>query len=183
MRNRDTGILLNDTNIKLHRMYFKQMVKLLGINVQYLAPKDGTKEYTQYGELESQYYPPKTIGCIFDEHPTQKTMKKLGWNAELADSSVLIHVEYDLQKLQKGAIFIVPAGLDNAEPRKFIVLRMSNIAVYPASITCELGPLLPNKLPPDKITDFTDSNFNLLNDDEHQDIAPPFESYDLLNNE
>lgn len=183
MRERDTGILLIEKNIKLHRMYFKQMVDLLGINVIYRAPKEGTKEYNQYAELDAQYQCPEVVGCIYDEHPTQKTMRKLGWNSELADSSVVIHVPYDLHDLQAGALFILPAGIDDAKGRVYRVLRMSTIAVYPASIPCELGPLMVNTLPPDKITDFKDSNFNLLDDDEHEGIAPPTIDYNLLNGE
>ena len=166
MQNKDTGILLNDQNIKLHRLYFKQMAQLLGINVDYYAPIDETLTYNGYGELLSYFDPPKVIACIYDEHPTQKTMKMLGWNAELAESSVVIHVPYDLKHLQVGAIFDLPAGLDNASDRRYRVLRISNVAVYPASVACELGPLLPNTLDREKIEDFDDSTFNLLDGEE-----------------
>ena len=86
MINSDTGILLNEHNIKLHRWNFNQMVKLIGIMVQYEAPKDVSIDYNLHGEFTGHYDPPETIGCIYDEHPTQKTMKLLGWNAELADT-------------------------------------------------------------------------------------------------
>ena len=162
MQNKDTGILLNDKNIKLHRVYFEQMVKLLGVNVDYFAPIDADLKYNLYGELFSHYEAPKTIGCIYDEHPTQKTMKMLGWNAELADASVVIHVPYDLKKLQVGAIFRLPAGLDKANDRIYRVLRISNIAIYPASVACELGPLLQDTMTREDIEDFDESNFNLL---------------------
>ena len=175
MENRgDTGILLIDKNIKLHRSWFKQMCSLIGIQVNYFIPKD--KQYNAYGELNPDY-PAEAIkiGCIYDEHPTQKTMRKLGWNAELADSSVVIHVPYDLEGLEAGCRFDLPAGIDGAEPRHFKVLRMSNIAVYPASVACELGPVLNNAFvqqipgqeptPSDPINDFDESNFNLLDDE------------------
>ena len=168
MINSDTGILLNDQNIKLHRQWFKQMTRLVGLNVIYRAPKDtdsNVKTYNQYGELNPECEEGFVVGCIFDEHPTQKTMRKLGWNAEMADTSTVIHVPYDLPGLQAGAKFIIPAGLDHAEPRTFKVLRMSNIAVYPASISCELGPVLESSLEPEKITKFDESNFNLLDDE------------------
>lgn len=58
------------------------MTKLLGINVIYRAPREG-KSYSGYGELESFYYEPILVGCIFNEHPNQWTMKKLGWDSEL----------------------------------------------------------------------------------------------------
>ena len=168
MKNSDTGILLSDHNIKLHRQWFKQMTKLVGLNVIYYAPKDtdpNIKTYNRYGELDPEYEDGIVVGCIFDEHPTQKTMRKLGWNAEMADTSTVIHVPYDLPNVQAGAKFVIPSGLDSAEGRVFRVLRMSNIAVYPASIACELGPVLVNTLPPEKITDFDESNFNLLGDE------------------
>ena len=173
MERTDTGLLLIEPNIKLHRRYFKEMVKLLGINVQYRAPKDDIVKYNNYGEMgsrvseiEANYEPPVTIGCIYDEHPSQKNMRKLGWNAEMADSSVIIHVQYDLPKLQAGALFEIPAGIDHAEPRLFRVLRISNIAAYPASVACELGPVLIDTIPREVVDDFTQSNFNILADEE-----------------
>lgn len=173
----DTGILLIDKNIKLHRTWFKQMCSLIGINVDYYVPLD--KEYSEYGELHPDYRGrPIVVGCIYDEHPTQKTMRKLGWNAELADTSVVIHVPYDLKGLQAGCRFDLPAGIDGAPPRQFKVLRMSNIAAYPASVACELGPVLVNAfvdrkpcgcepplVPEDPINDFSESTFNLLADE------------------
>lgn len=168
MINSDTGILLNDQNIKLHRQWFKQMTKLVGLNVIYHAPKDtetNVKSYNAYGELYPEYDEGIVVGCIFDEHPTQKTMRKLGWNAEMADSTTVIHVPYDLPNVQAGAKFIIPSGLDSAEPRAFKVLRMSNIAVYPASIACELGPIIMTELDIEEVTNFDDSNFNLLGDE------------------
>ena len=41
------------------------------------------KYYTNYTEIESNYFEPIEVGCIFDEHPTQQTLKKLGWVSEL----------------------------------------------------------------------------------------------------
>ena len=42
------GVLLTP-DIKLHRRYFDEMVKLIGIRVIYRSPKKD-KEYTQYAE-------------------------------------------------------------------------------------------------------------------------------------
>lgn len=141
------------------------MCKLIGINVQYRAPIDSSKTYNLYSELDAHYTAPETIGCIFDEHPSQKTMRMLGWNAEVADTTTVIHVPYDTPELQAGCLFIIPAGLDHAEPRIFRVLRMSNIAIYPASIACELAITYFNDDVPSNITDFTQSTFNVLADE------------------
>ena len=167
MDNRSTGILLDEKNIKVHRAYFKEFLRLHGINVLYRSPRESGKTYTGYGELDTFYNQPIEIGCIFDEHPNQKTMRMLGWNAELLDNNILVHVPYDTPGLQAGCLFIIPSGLDEAPPRVFKVLRMSNIAVYPCSVSCELGPVIEDTAPKSQVIDFKKSNFNLLADPEN----------------
>ena len=163
MDNRDTGYLLNKQNITLQRVYFSQMCALLGIKAQYRAPREG-KTYNGYGELETFYYEPEEVWCIFDEHPNQKSMKKMGWNAELQENPIIIHVHYNLKGLQVGALFTIPAGLDNAEPRTFRVIQLSNIAVYPVNISCELALEWENSQPKSEVVNFKNSNFNVLAD-------------------
>ena len=155
------GILLTP-DIKLQRNYFKEMVKLLGINVIYRAVKPG-KKYTNYAEIDANYEQPLLEGCIFNEHPDQQTLKKIGWVSELQQNASIIHVRYDLPNLEQGALFIVPSGLDNAKGRLFRVVKITNIMVYPASIACEIVPEYENTYEP-SLNDFTDSSFNLLNE-------------------
>lgn len=138
MKENKYGILLTP-QIKLHRQYFKQMVKLLGIQCGYRACKPN-KHYTTYTEIKSNYKPKQTIGCIFDEHPTQQTLKKMGWVSELQENASIIHVPYDTPDLQVGCLFYIPSGLDTGKDRLFRVTKLSNIMIYPASISCELVP-------------------------------------------
>lgn len=133
------GQLLN-SSIKINRQYFREMVKLLGIYVLYRAPKKHETKYTTYAEIDVDYEPPIKIGCIFDEHPTQQTLKKMGWMSELQNDSSIIHVDYDLPHLQQGSLFIIPSGLDDGKARIFRVVKLSTSIVYPASITCEIVP-------------------------------------------
>lgn len=134
----DYGMLLNQ-DIKLHRTWFKQMTKLLGINCIYKAPTK-TKTFDKKGDLQTGYQPGVLVGCIFQDHPDQKTLKKMGWVAELQEGSSIIHVPYDLKDLQVGAQFIIPSGIDQAQGRVFRVISMQNIMIYPASIACEIAP-------------------------------------------
>ena len=157
------GLLLNK-DIKLHRLYFKEMVKLHGINVIYRSLKEG-KKWTTYGEVDANYNQPQLIGCIFDEHPTQQTLKKIGWVSELQQNGSLIHIPYDTPNIEVGCLFIVPSGLDNAQGRLFRCVSLSNIMVYPASITCEIIPEYENTYD-NSLNDFKDSSFNLLNEEE-----------------
>lgn len=163
----DYGLLLTK-DIKLHRFYFKEMVKLLGINCQYYAPRNN-KHYDKLGDLSTDYFPPETVGCIFQEHPDQKTMKKMGWVSELQEGSSIIHLPYDLNNLQVGALVLVPSGLDNVDGRLFRIIAMQNIMVYPASIACELAPEYISTDEPPLTQDFTKHNFTVLVDHEDDD--------------
>jgi hypothetical protein len=163
----DYGLLINK-DIKLHRIYFKQMVQLLGINCSYRYPLEG-KTYSLHGDLEAHYSEPEKVGCIFQDHPDQKTLRKMGWVAELQENSSIIHVPYDLENLQVGALFEIPSGLDRAKPRLFRVISMQNIMVYPASIACEIAP---EYIDTDELTltqDFSKANFTMLVDYEEDD--------------
>lgn len=157
------GVLLN-SSAKLHRQYFREMCKLLGVWVLYRAPKPN-KHYTSYAEIESNYEKPVLVGCIFHDHPDQQTLKKMGWMSELQENSSLIDVDYDLPNLQQGALFIIPSGLDDGKGRLFRVVKMTNSIVYPASITCEIVPEYIDTFQPETSFDYTESDFNLLNEE------------------
>ena len=59
---KDYGILLTP-EIKLHRQYFNEMVKLLGINCIYRAPLPG-KTFGVHGDLDSNYQKGEIVGVI-----------------------------------------------------------------------------------------------------------------------
>ena len=160
MERQDTGFLLNPNNIKLNRLYFKQMCDTIGIYVLHRVPREN-KSYNGYGELDSFYYEPVRVGCIFDEHPTIWTSRKLGWNSELSESESIIHVPYDLEGVQVGSLFIVPSGIDRTKGRLFRVLRMSTISVYPASIACVIAPIWESEFDKSQLS-HVDNDFSLL---------------------
>ena len=155
------GGLLMGNNIKLHRHWFKEMCMLIGVKVIYRAPRP-SKDYTTYGEIDSKYEQPVAVWCIFDEHPDQQTMKKLGWNSELVSEAVIIHVPYDLPGIQQGALFIIPSGIDGAQGRVFQVVKMSTTMIYPASISCQLVPYYPDEFTKQNFN-YSEHNFSLLN--------------------
>lgn len=155
-------------DIKLHRKYFDEMVKLLGIQVIYRAPRKD-KHWTTYSEISSNYKEPLLIGCIFEEHPTQSTMKKRGWVSELQTDSSFIDIAYDTPDIQVGALFIVPSGLDDGKGRLFRCVTMQNSMIYPAAITCEIVPEYENTNTLDS-KDYQHSSFNLLNEEEGYEL-------------
>ena len=164
----DYGLLLN-TDIKIQRKQFKEMVSLLGVYVQYEAPVN--KQYTLSGEVKSQFKEPIKVGCIFNENIDQKTAHVLGWDHELTERAAIIHVPYDLEDLQIGALFTVPSAFDNTPGRKFRVTKLSAIQIYPASIACEIVPEFENTMAQSETTMFANSNFNLLYEGDSDRVA------------
>ena len=162
----DYGLLLNN-KIKLHRDWFKQLTKLIGINCVYRPPI--YKRYDERGDLDAKYAKGEIVGCIFQEHPDQATLKKMGWVAELQENSSIIHVPYDLHDLQAGALFEIPSGLDTAPSRVFRVVKMQNIMVYPASIACEIAPEYHSVDESHLFNDYTTEDMPLLVDREDDD--------------
>ena len=160
MKNSDTGILISKKNVELQRFYFKQAVKLIGIQVKYRAPRED-KKYNGYGELDTYFYEPLNTGVIFEEHPNIWTMRKLGWDVELQEGETLVHVPYDLPKLERGGILEVPSGLDNTSPKRFRILRMRASMVYPSEIVCHIAPLFTSTYSNTQ-QEHKDNNFNLL---------------------
>ena len=154
------GLLIQEKDILLHRQYFLECAKMIGVNILHRAPRND-KSYTRYGEIDSNYYEPESTPSIFVEFPDQKTMRKLGWNAELQENASIISVPYDLRGLQKGSLFEIPSAFDNAKPRLFRVVEISAIMIYPASLTCKVIPEFENTFSRNQLEHST-SSFNLL---------------------
>lgn len=72
------GLLNNSEDIKIHRHYFNELVSLLGVQCIFKAPRVESKHYSERGELKSVYEKGMVTGCIFQDHPDAKTLKKLG---------------------------------------------------------------------------------------------------------
>jgi hypothetical protein len=108
---------------KIHRKYFEELVRLWGIQVFYRAPMEN-KHWNGYAEIESNYQEPIQIGCIFHDHPDQKTLKKMGWVSELQEDASLVDLPYDTPDLQYGALLFVPSGIEGASARLFRVVGM-----------------------------------------------------------
>lgn len=161
------GLLINK-DIKLHRTWFKQMVALHGINCNYYAPKTSST-FDIHGDLQANYFQPQTVGVIFEQYPDQKTLRKMGWVAQLQQGSSIIHVPYDLPNLQVGALFDIPSALQGAERRLFRVISMQTIMIYPASIACQIALEYETDTTESQVADFAQSDFTMLRDNQEDD--------------
>ena len=163
----DYGLLINQ-DIKLHRHWFKEMTRLIGITALYRTLKPG-KKWTSYAEIDANYFPAEPVGCIFNEHPDQKTMKKMGWVSELQDGESIISVPYDLKDIQVGSLFIIPSGIDCAKGRLFRVVELLSIMIYPASMTCKIVPQYEDDYNR-AMLDHSTNSFNLLEEESMGDL-------------
>lgn len=129
-------------DIAIFRGYFKEAVQLYGISALYYQIKPGHK-YTVYGELKANYFDPKKIRVIFNQVPTVHTLKKLGWVTE-ADTEVqpIVDIIYDLPGIQVGCLISIKDPLNPKKGRLFKITKMSVGILYPASVTCQLVPIL-----------------------------------------
>ena len=160
MNEQDVGLLLNN-NALIYRQYFEEAVSLIGIYVIYRAPIEG-KKYDGYGEFDEYFLPAVKVGSIFEEHPTQKTMKKLGWVSELTDTPPIIHLPYDLPNIQVGGLVIVPSGVDNTQGRVFRIIDMDlSSMLYPSTVVCKLAPEYKSSMEKQDLN-HKDNNFNIL---------------------
>lgn len=154
---------LYQPDVLIQRQYFKEMCSLIGITVMY-APPGKYSEYNDWGEINENHGFWKPVGCIFEDYPSQQTIKKLGWVHELQENASIIHLPYDTPMLQKGALVVVPSGIDGANGRLFRITKLSNIMIFPASVTCEIVPEWLDSVSQSQVTNFTETNYNFLED-------------------
>ncbi len=157
------GLLVNPP-LELQRKNFKEMCNLLGVKCKYRYPL-ANKQYTAQGELDTNYSIPFEVAGVFNEQITQRTSKKLGWNAEAMTDSAIIHLPYDLEGLQVGCLIDIPSAFDNTPDRTFRIVELSAIQIYPASIACRIVPEYRSTMERSEVEFFENSNFNLLNEE------------------
>lgn len=175
---RKYGRLINQ-DIKIYRDYFIEMTELIGIYAKYANPVPESKRYTVEGELRSDYEEFKQVGCIFDEHPNQKTLKKLGWFSEDIKEPIIIYLPFDLAGLQRGTLIELPSAIEGAEDRLFRVEELNTIMIYPASIACKVVPTYKSKIDKREVHDFSAGDFTMLKPTDNWGKSKSWEIEDL----
>lgn len=157
------GILITP-DAKMHRKWFLEFTRLHGKRALYECPIN--KKYNQVGELECDYGSPIEVGCIYEERPTQKTTRLLGWNSQLQEEASLIHLPYETENLERGGRVIVPSAFDETKGQVFRIITMSAVGdIFPYAISCAIVPVFENKFDQGQF-DYTNSTLNLLFEEE-----------------
>lgn len=133
------SLLQND--LEIFRYYFEEALDLYGIAARYYQLKPNC-HFTVAGELSANYFDPIKCRILFDQVPKVSTLKKLGWVTELDQAASLIHVAFDLPGLAFGSLFEIKDPLAPDRGRLFRVTKMQTSILYPASVTCQIVPVL-----------------------------------------
>lgn len=143
------SLLQND--LEIQRYYFNDACDFYGISARYYQVKPGMR-WTVAGEMKANFYDPVRTKLIFDQVPKVSTLKKLGWVTELdQDSHPLVHLQFDLSGLQVGCVIEIKDPLTVDKGRLFRITKMSTGIIYPASVTCQLVPIVGTN--PEETTD------------------------------
>lgn len=154
MEDEDTGVLLIKKNIEtLGSFYFNEPANLIGTNVLFWEPLEGGDKWDGRGEPNNTFfYPPIKTHCFYNTHPSQKTMKGLGWDPVLDAEARVIVVDKNLKGVQYGAIFQLPSSY-NDEGGLFKVIEMTEDSTYPVTTTLKLAPVIEDTFDNSQATD------------------------------
>lgn len=160
--------LLVDKDANMFKSYFKEMAKLRGIRCKYQYPLPN-KEYTIYSELKASYSEPLLVDIVFEENPSQRTLRRHGWFSEDKKDATpyLANVPFDLPELQKGCLIWVPSGATDVF-KPFRVEDISSVIEFPASLTVKLAPYLQDTTP-SSYESYQKTNTNYLKSEEGED--------------
>lgn len=133
-------------DIKLMRARYDEALKLQGIKVTYQFPNlPGTNE--QGEALIDSYSEPIETYIFFEGNPKVKTFKRYGWVVENdADLPFLLHCSFNLQHVQKDAIFRIAGLYAEIPDRIFRVTELTYDAMAPDHLICQVVPVYDNKI-------------------------------------
>lgn len=139
--------LIREDEVMYLRRQFNETVKHLGILFKYQYPLgNNLDDFSQ--PSPDGYSRELEVYGIFDGEPKLKTYKNLGWVVEKGDNlPFLIHIPFDTERIQKGALFKISGQITGIEERIFQVTEISTGLVCPDHIVCQIVPLVGNTPP------------------------------------
>lgn len=155
---------------EIFREYFKECLEMYGIPALFFQPKEDIcqKKFTTLGEMKNLYYDPIETQVLFEATPKVQTLRKLGWVTELDKEQPIVHVDYDLPGIARGAVFKIKDPLSVTDGRLFRVTKMSVGILYPASISCQIVAVL-GKEPEETLNPYNGPKSIFLNKKEGTD--------------
>lgn len=154
--------LLTQGDAGVFQEWFKEACKLHGIPVKYQYPIPYEDDVTIYGEIKPKFSEEIDIDIMFEQNPTVKTLKRIGWVSETPDDKPYIaYLPIDTPYLQTKARVLIPPIGQAIPGRLFEVTSIHSQLEYPDCYTCTLAPVMESE--PEKI-DYHETNYNHIDD-------------------
>lgn len=151
--------LLTQPDATLYRGFFKEMSKLRGIHVQYRYPIKISS--TIHAEMNTKLSDPIEMDIIFQENPSVRTLKSIGWVSEIGDDKPYVaQLPFDTPELQVESVITIPPFYEiNSRSRDFKITSITTLLEFPDCLTCTLAPIFDTKF---INKDYDTSNYNYL---------------------
>lgn len=150
--------LLTQNDAKIIQQYFKEMAALLGIRVNYRYPVD--EKVTVHSEIQCSFSDIVPIDIVFQQNPSIKTLKNIGWVSETADDKPYIAMfPIDTVGLQTKAQIEIPPVGQAIPSRWFEVTSIQTLLEYPDCYITTVVPVFDSKQPR---VDHEQTNYNYV---------------------
>lgn len=145
----------------LFRGFFKEMAHLRGITVEYLSIEEN--ETTVHGEiLPKKFREPVMLDVIFDENPSVKTLRKIGWvSISPDDKPYLMQLPFDTPHLTAEARVRIPPIDSVGSARTFRITNITTLLEFPDCYTCTVVPVPDSEKPKNLYT----TGYNYIEND------------------
>lgn len=149
--------LLTRNDSTIFRHYFKEMAKMIGINVIYQYPID--MQFSIYAEENPKGFSEEIkMDIIFEENPKVTTLRKYGWISNLdEDKPYMATLPYDAKNLCKGCRITIVPSEPLASKNVFVITDIKANLEFPDSWVCKLAPVFFNKQT-EKLKEYKDKN-------------------------
>jgi len=161
--------LLTKNDATIYRRFFKEMARLRGQTVlyQYLI-----KNYeTIHGEvIPVKLSDPIAIDVIFNENPSIKTLKRLGWlSIDPDDKPYIMQMPYDTPNLTVDAEVSIQPVDSIGKPTRFRITEIRTLLEFPDCYTCRVAPV-PESDDPKNVYD---TGYNYVKNPKEQYCSSP----------
>lgn len=134
----------NDLN--KYKKYFDEAAKLLGIDVSYRYIIKRNKENQSLESVYSELSEPIIQSVVIENgNPKVESLKQLGWFVDTEKEQILVDFSINTPNLQEGCRFTISSNENEGQSKEYIIIKLSNEALFPTCIKCLCEPILENE--------------------------------------
>lgn len=160
-------------DLNRYKQYFKEVAKLLGVDISYrYIIKRKTEKATGESTYSKLSEPIKISVVVEQGNPMVDSLKQLGWFVDTDIEQLLVDFSVDTPNLQEGCRFSFVSNENEEQTKEYVITKLSNEILYPTCIKCLCQPVLE-----------TESTINSDNEIEYgqREITSDDENYSFIN--